>query len=170
LFEISELTDSIIQTAPAHLSVRIGRHFQKLSANKMAHRRGGGYGGGFSGKSRRAPQPPPRLRAADADRELSLVAAYDELARNCSVLVDGQGEEVFVQFVRRTATLAKRWREAELSRQEAVAAMRERDKDLLAKDYKIKQARKIVEDERRGRLQAEAERDAFAKQVSSNVI
>jgi hypothetical protein len=83
------------------------------------------------------------------------------------VLVDGKGEEVFSQFVRRTATMAKRWREAELARHEAVAAMRERDKDILSKEYKIKQARKLVEDERRGRLQAEAERDAFAKQVRS---
>jgi len=130
----------------------------------MSHvRRGGAYTGG---KTRRAPQPPPRAMRALADQELSLVAAYDELARNVSVLADGKSEEMFVKFVRRTATMAKRWREAELARQEAVAVVREKEKDILAKDYKIKQARKIVEDERRGRLQAEGERDAFAKQVS----
>ena len=41
----------------------------------------------------------------------------------------------------------------------------DRDKELLAREYKIKQARKMVEDERRGRMLAEQERDLFAKQV-----
>ena len=46
-----------------------------------------------------APRPPPRaLRGADA-AQLSLVAAYDDLARNAAVLNDGSAEKEFAKFV-----------------------------------------------------------------------
>ena len=46
-----------------------------------------------------APRPPPRaLRGADA-AQLSLVAAYDDLARNAAVLNDGSAEKEFSKFV-----------------------------------------------------------------------
>ena len=53
-----------------------------------------------------APRPPPRaLRGADA-AQLSLVAAYDDLARNAAVLNDGSAEKEFLKFVNH----AKDWR------------------------------------------------------------
>lgn len=120
------------------------------------------------GKSRRAPAPPPRALRGAAAHELSVVAAFDEFARNASVMQDGAAEDAFVRFARHTAVWAKRWREAEIARRDTADLMREKDRELLAKDYKIKQARRIVEDERRGRLQAESERDNFARQVILN--
>ncbi len=116
-------------------------------------------------KTRRAPLPPPRALRGAAVHELSVVAAFDELARNAAMLQDGAAEEAMLKLVRRTGAWAKRWRDAEVARRDQAAIMREKDRELLAKEYKIKQARKIVEDERKGRMQAEAERDVFAKQV-----
>ncbi len=122
-----------------------------------------------AGKTRRAPQPPPRALRGATVLELSAVAAFDELWRNAAVLQDGAAEEAMLRMARRSALWAKRWREAEAQRRDQAAQGRERDRELLAKEYKIKQARKIVEDERKGRMQAEAERDVFAKQVQTTL-
>jgi hypothetical protein len=54
---------------------------------------------------------------------------------------------------------------AESERQRLTSLLAEKDNDLAAKEYKIKQARRLVEDERRARVAAEADREAFAKQV-----
>ncbi len=122
-------------------------------------------GGGHHQKSRRAPQPPPRALRGATVHELSVVAAFDELARNAGVLSEGKAEEAMLKLVRRSATWAKRWREADLARREQAEMLRDKDREILARENKIKQARNIVEEERKGRLQAEAERDTFAKQV-----
>ncbi len=114
---------------------------------------------------RQAPQPPPRALRGAAAHELSVVAAFDELRRNAAVLRGGAAEEAMLRLVRRSALLRKSWARAEADFRAEATAARETKRELLAKEYKIQQARKMVEDERRGRKQAEAERDAFAKQV-----
>ncbi len=121
----------------------------------------------FKAKAKRAPQPPPRTvrtGAAAVQNQLSLVATFDELTRNCKVLSDG-AEMEFGDFVDKAIAWTRGWREAEKTRIHMSEELRERDRELVAKDYKIKQARKIVEDERRGRLQAEAERDDLLTKV-----
>ena len=62
-------------------------------------------------------------------------------------------------------TFLLRWLYTESERQRLTALLAERDNDLSAKEYKIRQARRLVEDERRARLAAEADREAFARQV-----
>ena len=66
----------------------------------------------------------------------------------------------FVRFI-------LRWLYTESERQRLTALLAERDNDLSAKEYKIRQARRLVEDERKARLAAEADREAFARQVLS---
>ena len=58
-----------------------------------------------------------------------------------------------------------RWLYTESERQRLTALCAEKDNELSAKEYKIRQARKLVEDERRARLAAEQDREAFARQV-----
>ena len=60
-----------------------------------------------------------------------------------------------------------RWLYTESERQRLTALCAEKDNELSAREYKIRQARKLVEDERRARLAAEADREAFARQVRS---
>ena len=58
-----------------------------------------------------------------------------------------------------------RWLYAESERQRLTALCAEKDNELSAKEYKIRQARRLLEDERRVRIAAEADREAFARQV-----
>ena len=60
-----------------------------------------------------------------------------------------------------------RWLYTESERQRLTALCAEKDNELSAKEYKIRQARKLLEDERRVRVAAEADREAFARQVWS---
>ncbi|TRY61029.1 hypothetical protein TCAL_16342 [Tigriopus californicus] len=66
---------------------------------------------------------------------------------------------------RERESCASAWLAAQHERQQLALTLKERDNELTAKDYKIQQARKMVEDERRGRLAAEQDRDAFAQQL-----
>ena len=60
------------------------------------------------GKAPAPPRPPPRaLRGADA-AQLSLVAAYDDLARNAAVLNDGTAEKEFSKFIGHSREWRKR--------------------------------------------------------------
>jgi len=119
------------------------------------------------GKAPAPPRPPPRaLRGADA-AQLSLVAAYDDLARNAAVLNDGSAEKEFSKFIGHSREWRKRWLYTESERQRLTALCAEKDNELSAKEYKIRQARKLLEDERRVRIAAEADRDAFARQLNN---
>lgn len=134
-------------------------------------------------KSRgRAPLPPPRGVAGGGvggwprtgpasvtgmvHTGLSLIAAYDDLMRCGSVFHSG-AEREFWSVTGKIKELRQRWLAAENDRRQMAISLKERENELTAKDYKIQQARKMVEDERRGRLAAEQDRDAFAQQVKS---
>lgn len=120
----------------------------------------------FKSKGRVAPQPPPRALRGASTAELSLVAAFDDLSRNSRVLQDGSTEKEFLRFVKLCQDWKKRWIHAETERQRLSTLVKEKENEVLSKEYKIKQARNLVEEERRGRQHAEADRDAFCKQVS----
>ena len=107
-----------------------------------------------------------KATSASTASKLSLVAAFDELARNGNVLNVG-AEAEFAAFVRKSQTWLRKWRETESNRVEMAESLRNKDKEALGLDAKIKQARKLVEIERRQRIQAEFERDEFAKQLDS---
>lgn len=132
-------------------------------------------------KSRgRAPLPPPRGVAGGGvggwprtgpasvtgmvHTGLSLIAAYDDLMRCGSVFHSG-AEREFWSVTGKIKELRQRWLAAENDRRQMAISLKERENELTAKDYKIQQARKMVEDERRGRLAAEQDRDAFAQQL-----
>jgi hypothetical protein len=109
------------------------------------------------------PKTTTKLNAAST---LSLVASFDDLVRNCCVLSDGTAEKHFLTVLRKASgDWKRRWATNERERAEMVETLKQRDRKLAAKDYNLKQARMLVEDERKARLQAEGEREAMAKQV-----
>ena len=89
------------------------------------------------------------LSLADSDRPTNFGQSFDFLLFRLTTYF-------FARF---------RWKKSEVKREQLAILMKEKEKELLAKDYKIKQARKIVEDETKNRKQAECQRDALAKQL-----
>ena len=77
---------------------------------------------------------------------LSLVAAFDELCRNGSVLQE-HSETQFVSHIRSAVECRKRLKSSEAERGRLTTLLIEKDKELAGKDYQIRQARKFVEEE-----------------------
>ena len=77
---------------------------------------------------------------------LSLVASFDELCRNGSVLQE-HSENQFISHIRAAAEWRKRCKSSEAERGRLTTLLIEKDKELAGKDYQIRQARKFVEDE-----------------------
>ena len=77
---------------------------------------------------------------------LSLVAAFDELCRNGSVLQE-HSETQFISHIRAAAEWRKKCKLSEAEKGRLNTLLIEKDKELAGKDYQIRQARKFVEEE-----------------------
>lgn len=108
------------------------------------------------------PRPPPHMIPSATG--LSVVAAFDDLTRNAKVLSAGCETE-FISFVRQSHQWIKRWKEAEIQREQLQELIKEKEKELMGKDMKIKQAQRLVMSEQKGRQLAESERDELAEQL-----
>ena len=123
---------------------------------------------------RPAPQPPTpsasRFRTPmkatsrnNSNSNLSLVAAYDDLMRNSAVFHDG-AEKQFLMFVKNAKDWRKKWHYAESERQRLSILLNEKEKEVAAKELKIKQAREMVNLEMRERARIEHDRDNLQRQ------
>jgi len=77
---------------------------------------------------------------------LSLVASFDELCRNGSVLHE-HSEKQFVSHIQAAAEWRKKCKLAEAEKTRLSTLLFQKDKELSGKDYQIRQARTFVEDE-----------------------
>ncbi len=98
------------------------------------------------------------------ESDLSLVAMFDDLMRNGSIFYDG-AEKEFLQFVNLVRDWRKKWQYAETERSRLSVVLADKDKEIMTKEYQIKQARKMVDEERRQRLNAEDDRERLSKQI-----
>ena len=77
---------------------------------------------------------------------LSLVASFDELCRNGSVLQE-HSEKQFVSHIQSAGEWRKKCKLAEAEKTRLSTLLFQKDKELSGKDYQIRQARTFVEDE-----------------------
>ena len=77
---------------------------------------------------------------------LSLVAAFDDLCRNGSVLHE-HSEKQFITHIRAAAEWRKKCKLAEDEKNRLSTLLFQKDKELSGKDYQIRQARTFVEEE-----------------------
>ena len=111
----------------------------------------------------RTPMKNQMSRKNSGPSNLSLVAAFDDLMRNSAVFQDGAESQLLV-LVKCTREMQNKWRDAESERQRLKLLLGEREKELSARDLKIKQAREMVDVEMRERQKIESERDNLQKQ------
>lgn len=95
-----------------------------------------------------------------------MVAAFDDLMRNSAVFHEG-AEQQFLLFVKNTKEWRKKWQHAEAERQRMQHLLNEREKELTAMEFKLKQAREMVNLEMRERQRIEGERDNLQRQWSA---
>jgi len=95
---------------------------------------------------------------------LSVVAAFDDLVRNSSVLAPGS-EEKFLQFVVNTGVSRQRWEHAELECQRLRIELTKCSQDISVLEHKLQHARKMLDTEVYLRKKAEEERDRLASQL-----
>ena len=77
---------------------------------------------------------------------LSLVAAFDELCRNGTVLNE-HSEKHMLSHIRASGDWRKRFKLAETEKSRLTTLLIQKDKELAGKDYQLRQARSFVEDE-----------------------
>jgi hypothetical protein len=99
----------------------------------------------------KTPMKPPAKKVIS---ELSIVTAFDDLMRNSDVFKDG-AEQQFLLFVKNAKDWRKKWSYAETERHRLSVALNDREKELSGKDVQIKQAREMVNEERRKCQRAE---------------
>eukprot|EP00096_Caligus_rogercresseyi_P001078 TRINITY_DN1168_c0_g1_i1.p1 TRINITY_DN1168_c0_g1~~TRINITY_DN1168_c0_g1_i1.p1 ORF type:complete len:628 (+),score=236.25 TRINITY_DN1168_c0_g1_i1:58-1941(+) len=111
-----------------------------------------------------APPTPKRMRK---DPHLSLVASFDELVREGKILSEGSAEEEFLHFVMEAKEWRRRWGHAEVELSRLRSELNALLKESSLKDLKFRQARGLIEDERKRRVSAENERDALRNHLST---
>ena len=74
--------------------------------------------------------------SSNIGKDLSLVAAFDDLVRNGAVLHAG-AEKQFLKFVQNAQEWRKRWQYAEMERMRLNVIVNEKENELAGKDYKV---------------------------------
>jgi len=126
-----------------------------------------------SGTPMRTPNPlrartgGPVVKKTHSASKLSLVAAFDDLCRNGSVLYDEdpKPEEQMLVFVRNAEEWRRKSRIAGAEKNQIATQLAEKDNELSGKLMQIKQARNYLQEERAARIKAEQERDSLQKQL-----
>jgi len=96
-----------------------------------------------------------------------LVAAFDDLCRNGSVLydVEPQAEEQFYKFVQNAGEWRRKQKVLQAEKSQISASIVEKDNELSGKLMQIKQARQYLQEERAARIKAEARAESAEKQL-----
>jgi len=100
----------------------------------------------------------------EEEKSLSVLAAFDDLVRNTSVLTDGSEAE-FLNFVGNSEVSRQRWEHAELECQRLSIELTKCSQDMSNLEQKLKQARLMLDTELHLRKRAEAERDKLASHL-----
>lgn len=100
----------------------------------------------------------------EEEKSLSVLAAFDELVRNTSVLTDGSEAE-FLTYVGNSEVSRQRWEHAELECQRLSIELTKCSQDITNLEQKLKHARLMLDTELHLRKRAEAERDKLANQL-----
>eukprot|EP00092_Neocalanus_flemingeri_P040279 GFUD01043873.1.p1 GENE.GFUD01043873.1~~GFUD01043873.1.p1 ORF type:complete len:352 (+),score=99.33 GFUD01043873.1:146-1201(+) len=95
---------------------------------------------------------------------LSIVAAFDDLVRNTTVLTAGSEDE-FLKFVVNSEVSRQRWEHAELECQRLNIELAKCSQDISGLEQKLQHARMMFDTEQHIRKKAEAERDKMATQL-----
>jgi len=95
---------------------------------------------------------------------LSVVAAFDDLMRNSSVLRAGS-EDQFLKFVQNSEVSRQRWEHAELECQRLSIELTKCSQDISGLEQKLQHARLMLDTEMHTRKKAEMERDHLANQL-----
>ena len=118
--------------------------------------------------------PTPKLRTpmkhkkdpAPAVPKSSLVMTFDNLTRNSRILNEGS-EKQFLVFVRNAKEMRRKWQFCEAERKRLSAELNEKNKEIIAKDLKIKQARELVDSEKKKRTRLETNYEKLQQQWSA---
>jgi len=102
--------------------------------------------------------------AKENTTNLSVVAAFDDLVRNSSVLTSGSEDE-FLKFVVNSEVSRQRWEHAELECQRLSIELTKCSQDISGLEQKLQHARLMLDTELHLRKKAEAERDKLANQL-----
>lgn len=100
----------------------------------------------------------------EAENQLSVVAAYDDLVRNSAILSEGSEKE-FLKFVVNSEVSRQRWEHAELECQRLSIELTKCSQDINSMEHKLNHARAMLDTELHLRKKAEAERDRLAGQL-----
>jgi len=95
---------------------------------------------------------------------LSMVAAFDDLMRNASILSAGS-EDKFVKYVKNSEVSRQRWENAELECQRLSIELTKCSQDICGLEQKLQHARLMLDTEMHQRKKAEMERDHLASQL-----
>eukprot|EP00092_Neocalanus_flemingeri_P028229 GFUD01030655.1.p1 GENE.GFUD01030655.1~~GFUD01030655.1.p1 ORF type:complete len:352 (+),score=107.66 GFUD01030655.1:96-1151(+) len=95
---------------------------------------------------------------------LSIVAAFDDIVRNSTVLTAGSEDE-FLKFVVNNEVSRQRWEHAELECQKLSLELAKCSQDISGLEQKLQHARLMFDTEQRIRKKVEGERDRMASQL-----
>ena len=118
--------------------------------------------------------PTPKLRTpmkhkkdpAPAAQKSSLVMTFDNLTRNSGILNEGS-EKQFLVFVRNAKEMRRNWQFCESERSRLSAELNVKNKEIIAKDLKIKHARELVDSEIKKRTRLETNYENLQQQWSA---
>ena len=108
-------------------------------------------------KHKKDPAPAPKS---------SLTMTFDNLTRNSGILNEGS-EKQFLVFVRNAKEMRRKWQFCEAERKRLSAELNDKNKEIIAKDLKIKQARELVDSEKKKRTRLETNYEKLQQQWSA---
>ena len=120
----------------------------------------------------RVPPVPPRKtplkkqpqKTSNPEASISIVSEYDKLCQKAETFHSSETEEKMLAFVKNALKLRQKMLMSEAEVQRVSKLLVDKDKELLSKDQKFKQAREMVDLEMRGRQKAEQQVDELHKQ------
>ena len=108
-------------------------------------------------KHKKDPAPAPKS---------SLTMTFDNLTRNSGILNEGS-EKQFLVFVRNAKEMRRKWQFCESERKKLTDELNDKNKEIIAKDLKIKQARELVDSEIKKRTRIETNYENLQQQWSA---
>ncbi|XP_014665072.1 PREDICTED: rac GTPase-activating protein 1-like [Priapulus caudatus] len=96
--------------------------------------------------------------------KLSLVARYDDLVRNTSVLTQGIEGDI-IQFVKHQELCRSRWLSCETEVEKIKSMLRRQEAENSSLELKLKHARQQIESEMNKRMRVESDKDTLDRQM-----
>jgi len=102
---------------------------------------------------------------AETESHLSLTAQFDQLVRIRNVLTGGEAEERFLEFTLDTQKNRRRWENSELECHRLNIELTKSAQEVSLLEFKLEQAREMLQKEIELRKKAEQDRDRLATKV-----